>query len=238
MTGTRRRLGPWAHGCCAREMSSTKLERSAVGRTEVGATSNHRPGASASHRFMRPRPGRRNGRDKLEASTAAGCAALGGKRPSTIRDGRRQRAGSASKAERRRRRTSGWSPDTGQQPRTRGSGLSGCPGARSWLSLRAVSPVGFRSAGRGRGRVAVAHGDLPGAQLGADPADRHMSERGKRRGGARRARVGREADRRPGAGARGAGGRPRDQAFALVRAGADLRGDRLTGLDRRLRGFG
>jgi hypothetical protein len=36
-------------------------------------------------------------------------------------------------------------------------------------------------------RVAVARGDVPGVQLDADPADRHMSERGKHPGGARRA---------------------------------------------------
>jgi hypothetical protein len=34
--------------------------------------------------------------------------------------------------------------------------------------------------------VAVARGDVSGVQLGADPADRSMSERGKRPGGARR----------------------------------------------------
>src|SRR5207244_10603570 len=38
------------------------------------------------------------------------------------------------------------------------------------------------------GRVAVARDDASGVQLGADPADRSMSERGKRPGGARRAR--------------------------------------------------
>jgi hypothetical protein len=36
------------------------------------------------------------------------------------------------------------------------------------------------------GRVAVARGDASGVQLGADPADRSVSERGKRPGGARR----------------------------------------------------
>jgi hypothetical protein len=35
-------------------------------------------------------------------------------------------------------------------------------------------------------RVAVARDDAPGVQLGADPAERSMSERGKRPGGARR----------------------------------------------------
>jgi hypothetical protein len=35
--------------------------------------------------------------------------------------------------------------------------------------------------------VAVARGDASGVQLGADPADRSVSERGKRPGGARRA---------------------------------------------------
>ena len=39
-------------------------------------------------------------------------------------------------------------------------------------------------------RVAVARDDALGVQLGADPADRLMSERGKRPGGARRTRWG------------------------------------------------
>jgi hypothetical protein len=38
--------------------------------------------------------------------------------------------------------------------------------------------------------VAVARGDVSGVQLGADPAERSMSERGKRPGGARRAWLG------------------------------------------------
>ena len=33
---------------------------------------------------VRPAPGRRNGREKLEGSTGAGGAASGGKRPSTM----------------------------------------------------------------------------------------------------------------------------------------------------------
>jgi hypothetical protein len=55
---------------------------------------------------------------------------------------------------------------------------------------------------------------------------------------ARRARFGREAVRRLGVRPRDAGSRRRDQALAVVRPGADLRGDRLTGPDRRLLGFG
>jgi hypothetical protein len=46
----------------------------------------------------------------------------------------------------------------------------------------------FARAGEAACRVAVARGDVPGVQLGADPADRSMSERGKRPGGARRTR--------------------------------------------------
>lgn len=46
------------------------------------------------------------------------------------------------------------------------------------FSVRAVEAAG---------RVAVARGDASGVQLGADPAERSVSERGKRPGGARRA---------------------------------------------------
>ena len=70
-------------------------------------------------------------------------------------------------------------------PETGGCGPSG----RSVLVLGEgplVRPVLAR-AGEAARRVAVVRGDVPGVQLGADPADRHVSERGKRPGGARRA---------------------------------------------------
>jgi hypothetical protein len=70
-------------------------------------------------------------------------------------------------------------------PETGGCGLSG----RSVLVShgdRLGRPVSVRAVEAARG-VAVARGDAPGVQLGADPADRSMSERGKRPGGALRA---------------------------------------------------
>ena len=68
-------------------------------------------------------------------------------------------------------------------PETGGYGLLG----RSVLVVvrdRLVRSVADR-AGEAACRVAVARGDAPGVQLDADPANRHMSERGKRPGGAR-----------------------------------------------------
>jgi hypothetical protein len=76
-------------------------------------------------------------------------------------------------------------PIQDSSPETGGYGLSGC----SVLVLaegRLVRPFIAR-AGEAAGRVAVARGDVPGVQLGADPAERSMSERGKRPGGALRA---------------------------------------------------
>src|SRR5206468_3083381 len=52
---------------------------------------------------------------------------------------------------------------------------------------RLVRPVTVRTV-EVAWRVAVARDDALGVQLGADPANRLMSERGKRPGGARRAR--------------------------------------------------
>jgi hypothetical protein len=70
-----------------------------------------------------------------------------------------------------------------------GPETGGCgPLGRSVLVLaggRLARPVTGR-VGEAACRVAVARGDVPGVQLGADPADRRMSERGKRPGGARR----------------------------------------------------
>ena len=79
-------------------------------------------------------------------------------------------------------------PRQDSSPETGGYGLSG----RSVPLLawdRLVRSVIAR-AGEAAGRVAVARGDAPGVQLGADPADRSMSERGKRPGGALRALLG------------------------------------------------
>jgi hypothetical protein len=75
-------------------------------------------------------------------------------------------------------------PIQDSSPETGGYGLLG----RSVPVLawdRLGRPV-FARAVEAAGRVAVARGDAPGVQLGADPADRRMSERGKRPGGARR----------------------------------------------------
>ena len=78
-------------------------------------------------------------------------------------------------------------PIQDSSPETGGYGLSG-RSALVFLEGRLARFV-FGWAGEAAGRVAVARGDVPGVQLGADPADRHMSERGKRPGGARRARL-------------------------------------------------
>ena len=77
-------------------------------------------------------------------------------------------------------------PIRGISPETGGCGLLG------YLVLvavqdRLVRPVTVRTV-EVACRVAVARDDTSGVQLGADPADRSMSERGKRPGGARRAR--------------------------------------------------
>jgi hypothetical protein len=98
---------------------------------------------------------------------------------------RRQRAGCGSKAERRRE-----TEPVVEAPRlVTGPETGGCgPLGRSVLVLGEGRL--FRSllarAVEAACRVAVTRGDAPGVQLGADPADRLMSERGKRPGGARR----------------------------------------------------
>ena len=69
-------------------------------------------------------------------------------------------------------------------PETGGYGLSGCS-VLFVVGDRLGRPFSVRAVEAAR-RVAVARGDAPGVQLGADPAYRHMSERGKRPGGARR----------------------------------------------------
>jgi hypothetical protein len=92
---------------------------------------------------------------------------------------RRQRAGCGSKAERRRETepvVEAARPVTG--PETGGYGPLGC----SVLVVaegRLARPFSVR-AGEAAYRVAVLRGDAAGVQLGADPADRSMSERGKR----------------------------------------------------------
>ena len=75
-------------------------------------------------------------------------------------------------------------PIQDSSPETGGYGLLG----RSVLFShqdRLGRPFAVRSV-EAAGRVAVARGDAPGVQLGADPANRSVSERGKRPGGARR----------------------------------------------------
>jgi hypothetical protein len=75
-------------------------------------------------------------------------------------------------------------PIQDSSPETGGYGLLGCSipvVARDRLGR----PLSVRAVEAAR-RVAVARGDVSGVQLGADPADRSMSERGKRPGGARR----------------------------------------------------
>jgi hypothetical protein len=144
-----------------------------------------------SGRGARPRPGRRNGREKLEGSTDVGGAASGGKRPSTIE----QRSAACRPRAVARQKGVGKpipvveAPILVTGPETGGYGLSG----RSVLVLAedrlARSPI--VQAVEAACRVAGARGDAPRVQLGADPADRRMSERGKRLGGARQAREGR-----------------------------------------------
>jgi hypothetical protein len=75
-------------------------------------------------------------------------------------------------------------PILDSSPETGGYGLLGCS-VPVVVRDRLVRPVADW-AGEAACRVAVARGDAPGVQLDADPAYRHMSERGKRPGGARR----------------------------------------------------
>jgi hypothetical protein len=76
-------------------------------------------------------------------------------------------------------------PIHGISPETGGCGLLGYSVLVA-VQDRLARPVIVRT-GEVACRVAVARDDVPGVQLGADPADRSMSERGKRPGGARRA---------------------------------------------------
>jgi hypothetical protein len=131
-----------------------------------------------------PTSGRRNGRVKLRGSLMSEVGRRAGAAPDDRAAARRQRAGCGSKAERRRRRTSVRSPIHGISPETGGCGLLGCSVLVA-VQDRLARPVAHRTVEVAR-RVAVARDDAPGVQLGADPADRSMSERGKRPGGARR----------------------------------------------------
>ena len=71
-------------------------------------------------------------------------------------------------------------------PETGGYGLLGCsvPVAGRDRLARSFAD----RAGEAARRVAVPRGDALGVELGADPADRHMSERGVRRGKPARSR--------------------------------------------------
>jgi hypothetical protein len=141
-----------------------------------------------------PRPPQRPG--EAGGGTDVGGAASGGKRPSTIE----QRSAASGPRAVARQKGVGKpipvveAPILVTGPETGGFGPSG----RSVLVLaedRLVrSPI---AGGEAACRVAVARGDAPGVQLGADPADRRMSERGKRPGGARRAREGMGQAHRP-----------------------------------------
>jgi hypothetical protein len=134
-----------------------------------------------------PVPDRRNGRVKLEGSTDAGGAVLGDKRPSTIE----QRSAASGLGAVARQKGVGDEPVSeapiqDSSPETGGYGLL----RRSILVVvgdRLGRPFSDRAA-EAACRVAVARGDASGVQLVADPADRSMSERGKRPGGARRTR--------------------------------------------------
>jgi hypothetical protein len=156
-------------------------ESAAFRRKRVCATRRHMTG-----RGERPAPGRRNGREKLEGSTDAGGAASGGKRPSTMKE----RSAASGPGPLARQKGAGKptpvveAPILVTSPEPGGYGLLG----RSVLVLaegRLARSLTGR-AGEGACCVAVVRGDVPGVQLGADPADRCMSERGKRPGGARR----------------------------------------------------
>ena len=132
----------------------------------------------------RPRPPQRPG--EAGGQHRRRSAASGGKRPSTIE----QRSAASGPGAVARQKGVGKpiplveAPRLVTGPETGGYGLSG----RSVLVLvrdrLARSFVAW--AGEAAWRVAVARGDAPGVQLGAEPADRLMSERGKRPGGARR----------------------------------------------------
>ena len=111
---------------------------------------------------------------------------MGGKRPLTIEHrfaasgpgavARQKGVGDASVLE---------APILTSSPETGGYGLLGVLGSRFLFGARLGRPFAVRAV-EAAGRVAVARGDAPGVQLSADPADRRMSERGKRPGGARR----------------------------------------------------
>ena len=134
---------------------------------------------------------------KLEGSTDAGGAALGGKRPSTMEE----RSAASGPGPLVRQKGVGKpipvakAPILISSPETGGYGLSGCS-VLVGVEGRLACPFSVR-AGEAACRVAVARGDVPGVQLGADPADRCMSERGKRPGGARRALRGSGQAHRP-----------------------------------------
>jgi hypothetical protein len=109
---------------------------------------------------------------------------LGGKRPSTMKE----RSAASGPGPLARQKGAGKpipvveAPILVTSPETGGYGLLGC----SVLVLAEgclACPVLARAGEAARG-VAVARGDVPGVQLGADPANRRMSERGKRPGGA------------------------------------------------------
>jgi hypothetical protein len=120
----------------------------------------------------RPRPGRRDGREKLEGSTDVGGATSGGKRPSEQRP-----AASGSGALARQKGVGKPTPVVEApipvtSPETGGYGLLGCS-ALVLAEGRLVRSLAVR-AGEAARRVTVARGDAPGVQLGADPADRSM----------------------------------------------------------------
>jgi hypothetical protein len=112
---------------------------------------------------------------------------LGGKRPSTMEE----RSAASGPGPLVRQKGVGKpipvveAPILISSPETGGYGLLGCS-VLVVVGGRLVRPFYVR-VGEAVCRVAVARGDVPGVQLGADPADRCMSERGKRPGGARRA---------------------------------------------------
>ena len=133
-----------------------------------------------------PTSGRRNGREKLRGSLKPEVRWRAGAAPDDRATVRCQRAGCGSKAERRRRRTSVRSPDTGRQPRN----------WRLWavgmLDLGCCSgsscPPVFCSGGRGCVECCGSAWRCPRGTAGRRPCQPVDSERGKRPGGARRTR--------------------------------------------------
>ena len=137
----------------------------------------------------RPAAGRRDGWLEAGGSLAAEVSSSGGSSPDDVASARRQRAGRASKAERRRETEPVVeAPRHVTSPETGGCGLSRCSVLpRTWRPSRL--PV-RGSGGRGRAVCCGAAWRCRRGKAGRRPCRPVAGERGKRPGGARRTLVG------------------------------------------------